>query len=426
MKHTLYLECSSGISGDMTVAALLDLGADQQVLEAALASLPVSGYEVTVSRVKKSGLDVCDFNVQLDKEHENHDHDMDYLHGKEGHVHHHHHSSSRHHHGEDHHRHTHRGLSEILEILNQGALTPRARELAQRIFMILAEAEAKAHGISPEEVHFHEVGAVDSIVDIVATAVCLDYLDISNVVIPYLNEGYGFVRCQHGVIPIPVPATLNIVNSHGLTLHLSNVEGELVTPTGAAIAAAIKTADHLPTRFRVIKTGIGAGKRHYERPSLLRAMLIEDTSSQTDGVWKLESDLDDCSGEALGYVLEQLMQAGTLDVHYTPIYMKKNRPAWEITILCTEDKRTVLEEILFRETTTIGIRRVWMERSVLPRTLRTVETPWGSAQVKICTIGGDRRTYPEYESVSALARQSGRSYQEVYQTIQDAANCQNE
>ncbi len=425
MNHTLYLECSSGISGDMTVASLLDLGADQSVLEAALASLPVTGYEIKISRVKKSGLDACDFDVQLDAEHENHDHDMEYLHGTRGHVHHHHHHGSGHHSSEaGHHSHTHRGLPEILSILDQGALTPRARELARKIFTILAEAEAKAHGTTPEEVHFHEVGAVDSIVDIVSAAVCLDNLDITDVIIPCLNEGYGFIQCQHGSMPVPVPATLNIVNAYGLPLHLTNIEGELVTPTGAAIAAAIQTSDHLPSRFRVVRTGIGAGKRLYERPSLLRAMLIEGTTGQTEGVWKLESDLDDCTGETLGFVMEQLLEAGARDVHYTPIFMKKNRPAWEITVLCDEDKRPLLEEILFRETTTIGVRRSWMERSVLPRALRQVETPWGSAQVKVCSLPGGQRAYPEYESVAALARKSGRPYQEIYQTVQAAANCQ--
>lgn len=284
MSQTLYLECASGISGDMTVAALLDLGADEAVLREALASLPVEGYEVAVSRVAKSGLDVCDFSVLLDAKHENHDHDMEYLHGPhpEGkhvhdHTHEHQHShetGSAHDHGHSH-SHEHRGLAEILHIIDHGALTPRAKALAQRIFTILAQAEAKAHGVPLEQVHFHEVGAVDSIVDIVAAAVCLDDLDITEAVIPTMNEGKGFVRCQHGVIPVPVPATLNIAQAAGLALHILPVEGELVTPTGAAIAAAVKTADTLPERFRVVKTGYGAGKRSYSIPSILRAMLIE-------------------------------------------------------------------------------------------------------------------------------------------------------
>ncbi len=286
----LYLECASGISGDMTVAALLDLGADEETLRQALASLPVEGYRVEISRVSKAGLDACDFAVLLDDAHDYHDHDMEYLHGH-SHDHEHDHDHDHDHHGEhghshehdhDHphdqnhpHLHAHRGLPDILQIIQAGALTPGARALAERIFTILAQAEAQAHGVALEQVHFHEVGAVDSIVDIVAAAVCLDNLGITEAVVPVLNEGAGFVRCQHGLLPVPVPATLNIAAQQGLNLHILPVEGELVTPTGAAIAAAVKTEDALPERFRVVKTGYGAGKRRYSVPSLLRAMLIE-------------------------------------------------------------------------------------------------------------------------------------------------------
>ena len=239
MSKSLYLECGSGISGDMTVAALLDLGADQEVLEKALASLQLPEYKTAVTRVKKSGLDACDFNVILDAEHENHDHDMAYLHGDmakahahgEEHVHHHEHthdhehvhdqkhthSHDQEHAGEHHHDHEHRGLPEILAIIRRGDLTPGARALAERIFQILAEAEAKAHGVPLDQVHFHEVGAVDSIVDIVAAAVCLDNLAPDEVIVTGLCEGSGFIRCQHGLIPVPVPAVLNIVQTHGLT-----------------------------------------------------------------------------------------------------------------------------------------------------------------------------------------------------------------
>ncbi len=228
-RQTLYLECVSGISGDMTVAALLDLGADQRVLERALESLPVDGYETVIRQVKKSGLDMCDFDVVLDHVHENHDHDMEYLHG---HAHEH---EGGHHHEHGHHSHEHRGLPEILEIIGKGDLTARAKETAGRIFRILAEAESKAHGVSLEQVHFHEVGAVDSIVDIVAAAVCLDNLGITDVIVTRLNEGQGTIRCQHGVLPVPVPAVMNIVAAHKLPLHITETKGELVTPTGAAI-----------------------------------------------------------------------------------------------------------------------------------------------------------------------------------------------
>ena len=238
----------------MTVGALLDLGADQRLLEEQLRSLPVSGFEIEISRVKKSGLDACDFRVILDKEHENHDHDNEYLYGH-GHKHEHH-----HHHAHTH-DHIHRGLPEIREIILHSGITERAKKTALAIFQVLAEAEAKAHGTSIDEVHFHEVGAVDSIVDIVAAAVCLDNLAVDEVIVPELYEGRGTVRCQHGIIPVPVPAVVHIAGDHGITLHMTDTEAELVTPTGAAIVAAVRTAVRLPKRYKILRTGMGAGKR---------------------------------------------------------------------------------------------------------------------------------------------------------------------
>ena len=414
MKKTMYLECQSGISGDMTVAALLDLGADEEVLKKALSRLPVSGFQIQISRVKKAGLDVCDFDVLLDKVHENHDHDMEYLHGH-SHEHSHNHSAHAHHH------HVHRGMKEIMDILNAAALTDRARATAVRIFTILGEAEAKAHGTTLEEVHFHEVGAVDSIVDIVSVAVCLDNLGIEEVIVPEICEGGGTIRCQHGILPVPVPAVTNIAAAHGLNLHLTGEEGEYITPTGAAIVAAVGTSQTLPESFVIRKIGLGAGKREYKRPGILRAMLIETQKKETkDVIWKLESDIDDCSGEVLGYIMDLLFQAGAREVHYVPVFMKKNRPAYEICVLCTEDLIPAMEEILFCETTTIGIRRQCMERTILNRENRRVETSYGEARVKLCELPGTNgvwRCYPEYDSVIALCKVSGLSYQDMYQQI---------
>lgn len=414
MNQTLYLECYSGISGDMMTAALLDLGADEKVLSEALESLPVKGVRTEVRRVSKAGLDACDFHVILDHEHENHDHDMEYLHG-------HSHDHSHGDHGHHSHDHEHRGLAEILEILCRAQITDGAREKAVRIFEILAEAEAKAHGTSIEKVHFHEVGAVDSIVDITAAAVCLDNLQIDKVIIPVLCEGSGSVRCQHGVIPVPVPAVTAVTSKYSIPLHMTDVQGELVTPTGAAIAAAIRTSARLPERFVIEKTGIGAGKREYERPSLLRAMLIRETEdgSAGDYIYKLESNIDDCTGEALGYVMERLMKAGARDVHYTPVFMKKNRPAYQLNVICKEEDIEKLEGIIFRETTTIGIRRQKMERSVLKRQVKTVKTSLGEARIKVCFMENGMRAHPEYESVRELCRKNGLSFQETYQKIEE-------
>lgn len=309
----LYLECYSGISGDMTVGALLGLGADRGKLEKALASVPAEGFRVRTSQVLKSGIEAWDFDVILDEAHENHDHDMEWLFGAaaeaphvhgDGHVHSHGEASCCHsvkgecavesdqgeHHGhEGHlshdahrhegHHHEHRNLEQVYDILDRTQMSENARALAKRIFRIVAEAEAEVHGKPIDEVHFHEVGAIDSIADIIAIAVCYDDLqvreNITEVIVPVLYEGTGTVRCQHGILPIPVPAVAAIVRSHGLRLHIMPDAGEFVTPTGAAVAAALRTGDALPAEFVIKKNGLGAGKRAYKRAGILRAMLLE-------------------------------------------------------------------------------------------------------------------------------------------------------
>ena len=420
-KRSLYLDCHTGISGDMVVAALLDAGADREVLETVLRSIPVSGFGIAISRVQKAALSACDFKVILDAAHENHDHDMKYLYGKEeshahgGHFHseeshtygEHSHSEESHTHGE-HHHHEHRGLTEIYSIIDGTNMLDSARTLAKKIFRILAEAEAKAHGVPLDQVHFHEVGAVDSIVDIVSAAVCLDNLAPDEVIVTGLSEGSGFVRCQHGMIPVQVPAVLNIVQAHGLTLVPTGIQGELVTPTGAAIVAAIRTKETLPASFKCTRTGLGAGKRTYERPSLLRAMMLEtEENDEKDTIWKLECNIDDCTGEALGYCMGKLLRSGARDVHYIPVYMKKNRPAYQLDVICDDTTRETLENIIFAETTTIGIRRCRMERTVMKREFATIATEYGHAAVKICRHGEIEKIYPEYESAAVIAEKSG-------------------
>ena len=429
MKNKLYLECTSGISGDMAVAALLDLGASREKLKKALKSLPVKGFDIKISRVVKSGIDACDFDVVLDKEYENHDHDMGYLHGHEHGEHSREHEEAHacranHHHETTGYVHEHRGLNEIMAIIDHADMTDRARSYAKKIFTILATAEAKAHNVPADHVHFHEVGAVDSIVDILSVAVCMDDLDVEEVIIPRLCEGSGTIRCQHGILPVPVPAVSNIVSAHHLKLHVTPVQGELVTPTGAAIVAAFLTSEKLPEDFTVEKIGIGAGKRQYECPGILRAMLIREAEENTeiqkfsdtesDTIIKLESNIDDCSGETLGYVMELLYEAGAREANYMPVFMKKNRPAWLLTVICKEDQVSGMERIIFKETTTIGIRRQKMERTVLKREKRTVVTPLGDVEVKVCIFDGQEYIYPEYESVKKLCKKTGVSYREAY------------
>lgn len=431
MGKTLYLECESGISGDMVVGALLDLGANQERLLAALESLPMDGFSVQITRREVSAIDVCDFDVVLDEGHQNHDHDMAYLYGDldEAESHSHEHYHEHHGHGEGHH-HEHRHLSDIERIINSGKLTPRARELAKRIFSILAEAESKAHGVGADEVHFHEAGAVDSIVDVVAAAVCLDDLDITHAIVGPLAEGHGRVRTQHGVLPVPVPAVVNIAASCGLVLAQRAMEGEFVTPTGAAIAAAIRTAEELPATYVVRAVGTGSGKRAYKPVSTLRGMIIEPrgttaTESQPDAhtttdaapsrLWKLETEVDDCTGEALGHALERLFEVGVREAHYVPVFMKKSRPAYQVEALCDESLLEAVERVLFEETTTIGVRRHRVERTTLSRREQTMETPLGPARVKLVTLpNGSERPYPEHDSIASLAKEKGVSYQEAF------------
>lgn len=445
MGKTLYLETSSGISGDMFVAAMIDLGADPEALERALNSIPADGFMVEISSVKKSGIACCDFNVILDEAHENHDHDMAYLYGpapvssaapqeEVHHCHCHedeeaHHCHGRggeepHHHHEHHHHHG-RHLAEILDIIDATDMTDSAKALAGKMFHIVAEAESLAHHMPLEEVHFHEVGAIDSIVDIIAAAVTFDSLGITDVIIPCLTEGRGTVRCQHGVLPVPVPATMNIIEAYDMPLTIMEAKGEYVTPTGAAIAAAICTTHQLPKAFRIVRTGLGAGKRAYtERTNILRAYLIEGKplEEDKDEIVKLETDIDDSTGEALGYTIDRLMQAGALDVHYSPVYMKKNRPAWELTVICRKSKMEALEDIIFKETTTIGIREFpSVMRSILRRNQKQVETPFGIAEVKEVALPGERRFYPEYESVKAIAEKEHLPFAEIYHLVKALA-----
>ena len=445
MDKKLYLDCGSGISGDMFVAAMIDLGADPDALEKALDSLSADGFFVEIGRVKKSGIDCCDFHVRLDDDCENHDHDMDYLYGnltpaagsgcscheEPDREEHHCHCHEEGHDGEAHHccrqekdhHHTHRGLAEILPMIDACDMTETAKELARKIFRIIGEAEAKAHGLPLDEVHFHEVGALDSIVDVVAAAVTFDSLHIKEVIVPKLTEGTGTVRCRHGVMPVPVPATVNIVSAYKIPMELTGAKGEYVTPTGAAIAAAISTSHQLPPSFVIKKAGLGAGKRAYtDRSGILRAFLIQGEENEgRDKVVKLETDIDDCSGEVLGYVMKKLFKAGAKDVHYAPVFMKKNRPAWELTVICGEEKAEELEQIIFTETTTIGIREYPLMRSILNREEKEVETVYGKAAVKQVTFGDMTRAYLEYDTVKKLAKKNKVPFMDVFDAVKEAA-----
>lgn len=392
----LYLEGASGISGDMTVAALLDLGANREKLDAVLKSMNLEGFEYQVSRKSSYGIAGTDFDVIL---HDHHHHEHEHEHG---------------------HHHEHRNLDDVCAVIDRGTMTDGARELAKKIFRIVAEAESKAHGVPVSEVHFHEVGAIDSIVDIVSAAVLIDDLGIRECVVTGLAEGSGYVHCQHGDLPVPVPAVLNIAQAHGIALRTSAANGEMVTPTGIAIAAALRTRDRLPAEYKVEKVGIGLGKRDFGRANILRAMILEETLDP-EQMYVLETNIDDATGETLGLALEKLMAAGASDAHFLPCFMKKNRPAYLLRVIAAAPEIPALERIIFESTTTIGMRKLPVDRTCMDREIRTVELPFGTVSVKRCTWNGVVRNYPEYESVRALAERTGKEFQLVFALAKQAA-----
>lgn len=402
---TLYLECYSGISGDMTVGALLDLGADRQNLLEALQTLQLEGYRIEISRVEKNGIEALSFDVILTGEEAKHEH----THTENGHTYTHTHSHPHtHEHG-----HGERGLKEILPMIRQSSISAKAKETAEKIFRVLAVAEGKVHGMPPEEVVFHEVGAVDSIVDIVSIAVCLDDLGIDRMISSPLYEGTGYVKCRHGLVPVPAPATMELVKTASIPLKITKNEGEMVTPTGAAAVAALADSFVLPESFTVNRIGIGAGKKDFPQANVLRAMLIEE-GGQEDTVSVLESDIDDSTPEQLAYAQEALFSAGALDVHFTPVFMKKNRPATELTILCRPEDEQKMLTILFRETTTIGVRKSLCRRDVMERRSETISTEMGDVVLKVCSWAGFTKYYVEYESAAALAKKTGMPLDEIY------------
>lgn len=394
MKHILYLEGASGISGDMTVAALLDLGGSREKLDAVLNSLKLDRFHYEISRKSSYGIDGCDFDVQLHEHGHNHEHQ---------------------------HCHEHRNLADVYAVIDRGEMSSRVRELAKRIFRIVAEAEAEAHNCPVEAVHFHEVGAIDSIVDIVATSVLIDDLDITECIITGLTEGTGLVRCRHGELPIPVPAVLNIARTHGIVLRSTADSGEMVTPTGIAIAAALRTRSKLPREYTVAKVGVGLGKRDFGRANILRAMLIEEISDP-ERIWILESNIDDSTGETLGYAMETLMAAGARDVHFLPCFMKKSRPAYLLRVIASEPLLPKIEAMIFETTTTIGLRKFPVERSCMECQAVNIALPFGTVRAKKCSWNGVMRCYPEYESVKKLTEMSGIDFRTVFELAKSSVD----
>jgi pyridinium-3,5-bisthiocarboxylic acid mononucleotide nickel chelatase len=383
---TLHFDCFSGISGDMTLAALIDAGVDAQAIRAGLTSLALP-IELNVEKVRKGGFAATYVWIRAPEET------------------------------------AHRHLPDIEEIIAKGTLTPAQRELALRIFRRLGEAEAEAHGIQLDRVHFHEVGALDSIADIVGAAIALDLLGATHISCRSVPTGQGTVKCEHGVMPIPTPATAALLR--GVPLAPSPIKGELTTPTGAAILATVVNEWTDSPPLTIERIGHGAGTKDFlEQPNLLRVFVGTRAQPASDRVWVLETNLDDVPGEVVGYCFERLLAAGALDVYAIPMQMKKQRPGVMLGVIATAEKLSELEAVLFAETGTFGVRRYQAERSKLQREAVTVATPWGPVRAKRGWRDGVEVLTPEYEDCAALARSSGVPLRAVYDAVRRSEGSQ--
>ncbi|MFC1868492.1 nickel pincer cofactor biosynthesis protein LarC [Thermodesulfobacteriota bacterium] len=380
---TAYLDCFSGISGDMFLGTLLDVGLPFKELERAIASLPLAGYSLDVKREKKNSLMATRFIVGLS--------------GK---------------------THEHRGLKDIKRIISEGDLSDAVKKKSIHVFESIAEEEGKIHNHSPEEVHFHEVGAVDSIIDIVGTAFGIEYLEIISIYASRLPLGSGFTETRHGRIPLPSPATLALLK--GIPVYDSGLKYELVTPTGAALIKEFADSFGSMPPMTVDSVGYGAGSRDLpDRPNLLRILLGEEIpGEQTDTVIILEANLDDTNPEWLGFLMDRLFESGALDVIFCPVQMKKNRPGIQVQIMGKPHQMNDLMDILFRESTTLGVRFRYSQRKILKRSEIEIDSPWGKMNVKkVIRPDGSSFLQPEYESCRRIAEGNSLSLKEVYYWI---------
>ena len=436
---TLYLDLISGIAGDMFIAALLDLGVDAKKIERELKKLKLDGYHLHISRGQKSAISGLKFDVHLAHDHDHHHHG-------DAHEHHHHETACglqvhEHSHGHEHHEHDHEGqrnFSEIKQLVSRSKLSAWVKKKSIAVFARIAEAEGKIHGMPPAEVHFHEVGAVDSIVDIVGAAIALELLGKPRVIASPVTEGTGWIRCAHGRFPVPAPATLAILGARGIGITQCEEPHELVTPTGAALLAEFVESFGMMENLVAEKIGFGLGTRENKtRPNVLRAVLGSQGKAgskrrpstinhqpstcpdwETDRIAVLETNLDDCPGEILGAFVESALNAGALDVFHTPIQMKKNRPGVLLTVLCAEADAGKFSELMLRETTAFGVRKTIAERRKLRREFAEVETPFGKVTVKVGRLGGKMvQVAPEFESAKKLAAKAKVSVKQIFEIV---------
>ncbi|MBN1853064.1 MAG: nickel pincer cofactor biosynthesis protein LarC [Pirellulales bacterium] len=393
--RTAYLDCASGIAGDMMVAALVDIGIDFAAIEAGVASLGLPGCRLSVREVTKRGFRATQFDVASEPDQ------------------------------------THRHLADIEALIDGSGLTDSQQDLARRIFQRLADAEATVHGTTPDRIHFHEIGAIDSIADIVATSIGWDLLGVEQIVCSPIPTGTGSIEIAHGRVSIPAPATAELLKRGAAPTAESFIEGELTTPTGAAIATTVTSSYGPLPAMQIERIGYGAGHADFEHPNILRLIVGRSTTASTKGrldnglstetICLLVTNIDDASGELVGYCAERLWSAGALDVAITPIQMKKGRPGVALAVQCRPNDADSMEAILFSETTTFGIRRSHVQRRVLARRPHEVPTPWGPVTGTLVTLpNGTTRFSPAYESCRHIAAMNDIPLPTVYATAQKA------
>ncbi len=425
----LYFDCFSGISGDMVLGALMDLGISEERFKKELGKLNLSGYDLVIKKKVKNSITVTDVEVIL-KQAEEYQHKKYQC--KEHHEHNHHDHNHDHDHDHDHdhnHNHNHdhdhnaRNLKDIEMLIDASDLKSNVKEFSKKVFREVARAEAKVHNKNVDEVHFHEVGAVDSIVDIVGTAICLDMLEIDRVYSSPLHDGTGFIECQHGRLPVPVPAVLEMLAGGNIPYITEDINTELITPTGIGIIKCLADGFGSMPQFTVNKVGYGSGKRDTGRLNALRCILgtIAQTNNIKDEIIVLETNIDDMSAEMLGFVMDKLFELGALDVFHTPVYMKKNRPAVLVTVLCEKDCEQVIVDAILKETSTLGIRRTISERYKMDRETVKVNTEFGEIRVKISSIGDFRKFAPEYEDCRKIAISRDIPLWKVYNAVYEKA-----
>ncbi len=421
----VYYDCFSGISGDMNLGAMIDLGVSSDTLISGLEKLNIGGWRLDITSDQRHGITGTRVTVFTDEEEsadhshlhgQGHDHDHAHDHENEnGHVHKHEHGPGNVHD----HRHGHRNLSDIRKIIKGSSLSDKVTDLAMQIFTLIAEAEAAVHGKPVDEIHFHEVGAIDSIVDVVGSAICYDALGVDRVYVSTIELGSGMVRCEHGLLPVPAPATARIIA--GFPVHTGGVSFEATTPTGAAIIAALARPLPPGTNFSIIRTGYGIGqKNNPERPNILRVFLAETEPEEEKGHQALlvECNVDDMNPELSDYISARLFSAGAGDVWFTPVIMKKGRPAFTISVICEEEHKNAVREILFTESTTIGLRVTPFSKETLHRKFEELETRFGKVVIKKSYFN-DRlvSVKPEADRCSAIAMETGLPMKQVIHEI---------